>query len=79
VARLIDDPFTVENGFLTPTFKTKRPQLTAFYGPTVLKELIAETHALEESTSSRLVARRFASSCLRVRCARIGEKKNMKG
>lgn len=27
------DPFSVQNGLLTPTFKTKRPQLKAYFKP----------------------------------------------
>jgi long-chain acyl-CoA synthetase len=47
--RLIDDPFSVENGMLTPTFKTKRPQIMAAYQKTIIEPLIAETNRIEEA------------------------------
>lgn len=27
------DPFSVQNGLLTPTYKTKRPQIKAYFKP----------------------------------------------
>lgn len=33
--RLIPDPFTVENGLLTPSFKLRRPQIAAAYRETI--------------------------------------------
>uniref|UniRef100_A0A0K0F7J9 Long-chain-fatty-acid--CoA ligase n=1 Tax=Strongyloides venezuelensis TaxID=75913 RepID=A0A0K0F7J9_STRVS len=38
------DPFTVENGLLTPTLKSKRPQLRARYNE-VIKEMYKKTNA----------------------------------
>jgi len=52
--RLITDAFTVENNLLTPTFKTKRPQITALYRENVLKELIGEVHAMEEQEKKNI-------------------------
>lgn len=38
------NPFTVENGLLTPTLKSKRPQLRSYYNE-IIKELYKSTNA----------------------------------
>lgn len=34
---LLDEPFSVENGYLTPTFKTKRPAVKNAFMDTFVK------------------------------------------
>jgi len=50
--KLVSDPFTVENGLLTPTFKSKRPQLQAAFQKEI-DAMYATIHALENATKGQ--------------------------
>ncbi|ONK78384.1 uncharacterized protein A4U43_C02F18220 [Asparagus officinalis] len=46
---LVLEPFTMENGLLTPTFKIKRPQAKAYYAKAIA-DMYAELSASEPSS-----------------------------
>ncbi|KAL1806552.1 long chain acyl-CoA synthetase 6, peroxisomal isoform X2 [Daucus carota subsp. sativus] len=53
VVALVLEPFSLENGLLTPTFKIKRPQAKAYFAK-VIADLYAEIAASDSSTRKLL-------------------------
>lgn len=51
---LVAEPFTMENGLLTPTFKVKRPQAKAYFAKAI-ENMYEEVSSLESSGKSSLI------------------------